>query len=558
MSIFDKQAIITPQSSTFDLSHDIKLSMNMGKLVPFFVEEVMPGDNWSIRTESLIRFMPLVTPVMHRFKVYQNFFFVPTRILSKNFDEWIFQNAGTEEVSLPTVELDTSVETTRPFVSIGTLADYMGLQPYIDSSDDYASEPVYVPEWGADPSLLPFAAYQKIYYEYFRDQNFIDEESNDPEYDYIRSKTYVPDGIHQITHPAVQGLLKLRTRAWKKDYFTSALPFPQKGDAVNIPMGFDNVGVFTAPDGTDTFTKTQLRVSLNGASPTTSNISTSTGQLLGNTVLSVDAANSGFMAKTSDLQPNDATINNLRTAFAVQRWLEKNAVGGTRYVEGLQKHFGVSPQDSRLQRPEYIGGSAAPVVISEVLSTALTQVEQDEEYITNPVGDMAGHAISTSGGKKHRYYAQEHGYIIGIVSVMPDALYWQGVRRMWFKKDQFDFAFPSFAHLGEQPVFNIELYASNPAASQYMNTFGYQSRYSEYKHGQNRVAGQFRHTLAFWHYGRLLKPGNDYPELNSDFIEFNNDKRIFAVTDEEEHEVIMHLNNITFVNRKLPKYGTPL
>jgi len=229
----------------------------------------------------------------------------------------------------------------------------------------------------------------------------------------------------------------------------------------------------------------------------------------------------------------------------LQEWLERNARGGTRYVESILSHFGVKSSDARLQRPEFIGSSKQNMIISEVLSTA----ENTEANV--PVGQMAGHGISVGGGNNFSYRCEEHGIIIGIMSVRPKTAYQQGIHKSFLRLDHLDYAFPTFANIGEQEVLVREVYAASPTPAE---IFGYVPRYADYKFLNSRVAGEFKTTLAYWHLGRIFS-GN--PRLNEDFIKCDPSTRIFAVTDPEEDHIFAHVFNNVSVNRKLPRFGIP-
>lgn len=491
-NLFNSIRVKRPKKSKFDLSHDKKLSLNMGDLVPIMVQECIPGDHYTIGCESLLRFQPLIAPVMHRFDVTMHYFFVPNRLVFEQFPQWI---SGNVDVVPPYFQYDSSSYNTYP------LLDYMGL-PLPGS---------VLPTINA----IPFAAYQMIYNEYYRDENLV------PEVDYNLAPGLVGANIVDI--------ITMRKRAWEKDYFTSALPWAQKGSPVDIPLLGDaevkrnssDVGqVGWANDAAgfgDTFAKNE-------------------------TSSSVDA--DLLYADLSAI--SGATINDLRTAYRVQEWLEKNARGGTRYNESIYAHFGVKSSDARLNRPEYITGIKSPVIISEVLNTT-------GEDGGLPQGNMAGHGVGVSSGKYGRYFCEEHGFIIGIMSVLPLPAYQQGIPRHYCERnDRFDYYWPEFAHLGEQPIKVKELYAQslNPEA-----IFGYTPRYAEYKYQPSTVHGDLRTSLDFWHAGRIF---DTEPALNKQFIEMVDDKRIFAVSDPSEDALIAHVLNKVSAIRPMPFYGTPM
>ena len=515
-NIFNSVQVSKPKKNVFDLTHDVKMSGKMGRLLPVLVQECVPGDSWQIGCDSLIRFAPLIAPVMHRIDVSVHYFFVPNRILWDNWEKFIV-DANTQLVA-PTIDalgLEPQYANPAQANTARILADYMGIPLPTNGNGT-----------GTNINALPFAAYQAIYNEYYRDQNLC------PPIDYKLQDGSLPswDKYREITN--------IRNRAWEHDYFTSSLPFAQKGAAVDIPLG-----------------------SINGDAEVYINNLVGPTTLTGSTVspvvqnqLSTVVGNNELFAHLDDLQVGATTINDLRRAFRLQEWLEKNARGGTRYIENILMHFGVKSSDARLQRPEYITGVKTPVVISEVLNTAGTFSGQTA---TSPVqGNMAGHGVAVTTGKYGNYFCEEHGYIIGIMSVMPKTAYQQGIPKTYLKNDPLDFFWPSFAHIGEQPVTQNELYAyTNNAA----NTFGYVPRYAEYKFCANRVAGDFRTTLDYWHLGRIF---NVDPTLSQSFIECAPEDvdRIFAVLDEPEGTDNLYcqvLHKIRAV-RPMPKFGTPM
>jgi hypothetical protein len=333
-----------------------------------------------------------------------------------------------------------------------------------------------------------------------------------------------------------QAIGAVKARAWQHDYFTSCLPWAQKGDAVTIPIGEvdityrSDVGgtVFRQLDGTAFTNQDSLGHSDAGGQPRQ-------GSTTG-TRYNID--NSSQLVGTAEA----ADINSLRRAFRLQEWLERNARGGTRYIESILAHFGVKSSDARLQRPEYLGGSKGKMVISEVLSTAET---------TLPVGNMAGHGISVSGGNEFRYNVEEHGWIIGLISVTPETAYQQGVHRSLLKLDRLDYFWPTFANIGEQEVKNAELYA---VGNQVGETFGYVPRYAEYKFLNSRVAGEMKTSLDYWHLGRKFSAK---PNLNGAFVQCDPTTRIFAVEDPSVDNIYGHIFNNIKAIRKMPKYGTP-
>ena len=495
-NLFNSIKLQRPKKNVFDLTHDVKLSAEMGNLTPILTMECVPGDKFDIGCESLIRFAPMIAPVMHRMDVTMHYFFVPNRLVWSNWEKFITDaNSG---LVMPNINVDdTRTAAQNKFL------DYMGVPP--------------CPAGGTlqEINALPFAAYQCIYNEYYRDQNLI------APVDYKLPDGAYPGGLYN-------NLLSLRKRAWEHDYFTAALPFAQKGQAVDIPLGEISGDVLIKTSGsTTTLTGAPSSITVAAGLPTP------------------PYAPNQLYAETDGLDLQPTTINDLRRAFRLQEWLEKNARGGTRYIENILTHFGVKSSDKRLQRPEYITGVKSPVVISEIVNTT-------GETAGLPQGNLAGHGISVSSGRSGSYYCEEHGYIIGIMSVMPKTAYQQGIPKTYLKNDTLDYFWPSFAHIGEQEVTNNEIYAYTPSAEQ---TFGYVPRYAEYKYMPSRVAGDFRTTLDYWHLGRKFAT---QPSLNSAFVNCDATKRIFAVDDPAGDSLYCHVLNKIKAVRPMPKFGTPM
>lgn len=551
-NIFNTIQVLRVASNFFDLSHDVKLSFELGRLTPICALDVIPGDRFQISYESMLRFSALIAPVMHKVKVTQHYFFVPNRILWSNWEDFITQQTDIEAPYIMPFYEPTDGQLT---IFQGSLADYFGIPLALVQSENVVTNPQI--------NALPFAAYWRIMAEYYYDQNLQATEIEQAKFwsdleDGNNSLRVAPGETLRFKDACFNN--KPERRAWQHDYFTGALPFAQKGDQVEMPIAdFNDVPVITDPLTVPAPARLGgLMQNLDGSiyDPATNSIlyaDGTSGRVTGNEdslPLYYDPAGSMY-AETSQLSASSASINNLRRAFRLQEWLERNARGGTRYVESIYSHFNEVSPDSRLQRPEYIGGAVQHMVISEVLSTA--QTIDGGGAVVNPVGQMAGHGISVGGSRLLKYHATEHGWIIGLISVQPDTAYQQGIPKKFSRPDVFDYLWPTFAHIGEQEVLSKEVYFSaEDSEEDNDSTFGYVPRYAEYRFENNRVAGEFRTTLDFWHMGRIFEAR---PLLNAEFIQSVPTTRIFAV--EEGDPIYAHVLLKIKVRRKLPKFGTP-
>jgi len=504
-----------PNKNKFDLSHEVKQTGNMGKLYPCFVQDVIPGDSLRVNTQQLIRLSPLLAPMMHNVDFKLDYFFVPYRLI---WDEWKdFITGGEDGDDLPSYpRMQVSSTNRTNYLQKGMLSDYLGVPP----AQNTLTGPTNGGAWNNtasqgserhDISVLPARAYQLIYHEYFRDQNVGTEYPQ-----------YTNSGL--ISSPTeLNNTWTIRNSNWEKDYFTSALPFLQRGGEVVLPLG--NV----LPD------------------PSKS------GDLqIGGGI---------FQAVTSSTSPVDITveaptINELRKATALQRWLELMARAGSRYREQIHAIFGERIPDYTVQVPQYLGGGKTAIMISEVLSTyAQTSSAASGASQDRPQGDMSGHALGLGDNIGFQQSFNEHGIVLGLCRVIPKSSYVQGLSRFWQKFDKFDHYFPQFANLGEQEVYAKEIYTRGSKTLD-NQIFGYQQRYAEYKYAQNRIAGDFRDTLAHWELSRRF---STTPLLNQSFIECDSDEvsRIFAIEDPNEDKIWMSLFHKVDALRPIPYFSNP-
>lgn len=528
MSIFDYVSIPKVKKSSFDLSFPNVLTCNMGTLVPFMCEEVLPNDKFRCSADVLVRLMPQLAPVMSQVDIQLDYWYVPNRIIFDDWTDFIYGGAdGTDNTVRPYVTL-TSDNTGR-----GSLADYLNYPSLATNQTIQAS-------------ALPFRAYDLIYNEWYRDENLID-----------------PLPISKAGGEDTTTSLTLQNRAWEKDYFTSSLPWPQRGPAVKLPLTGD-APVYTSDNSYTNFSHLSTDTVAFHFSTTTGGSSTfrNAGVVRdGGSSVPADAylrvpsksdnIDTNLYADMSEV--SSATVNDLRQAVQFQKWYERNARSGARNVEATAAHFGIRPPDARLQRPEFLGSSKAPIIFSEVLQTSSTDS-------TSPQANMAGHAFGAMGSKRAVRTFSEHGWLIGILSIIPRTLYCQGLPRKYSRQTRFDYFWREFMHLGEQPVLNKELYAgsTNPDG-----IFGYQGRFQEYRQNQGEIHGDFRPdpnnptsdtNLTYWHLGRVF---GSAPALNEDFINCSPSKRIFAVTDVNESSCLLEIANHITAWRPMSKRAEP-
>ena len=472
--------------SKFRTQHALKTTFDSGYLVPIFVDEVLPGDVHQGNVTIFARLWTLLFPIMDNVEISTFFFFVPNRLVWVNWEKFCGEQVNPADSIAYTIPQANSAVGGWAVSSIG---DYFGL-PTVGG---------YGGAVALSCNALPLRGYILIWQEWFRDENIQNSIVNFP----------LGDG------PDVAGTYTLLRRNKKHDYFTSALPWPLKG-GVEVPMPLAGTApvvktgslgpVFTKGAGPlPTFT---LQAASVGTPTATVQGGTSAAFVVGDVLT---WATTNLQADLSSA--TGATINALRLAITTQQFLERDARGGTRYTETLRSHFGVTPQDSRLQRPEYIGGGVSPVVVHSIPQTSATGLTGG----ATPIGSL-GAASVVNGQHRFSYHAQEHGYIIGVAHVGADLTYQQGLPKMWSRQTRYDFYWPAFANLGEQAILNKEIYAKGDANDNL--TFGYQERWAEYRHFPSRITGLFRSTSALtidpWH---LAQNFTVLPTLNATFIQ---------------------------------------
>ncbi len=468
------------------LSHYKLVTGEMGMLIPVGLMEALPGDTFQQSTSLLLRMSPLQAPVMHPVAVRVHHWFVPTRLVWDGFEDFI---TGGPDGTGTTDPYPTNIAAVTP--APGDLYDYLGV-------------PIGREQPIGALSNIPLRGYNKIYNEWYRDQDLVEEQPEDD--------------------------AKLVKVAWEKDYFTASRPWPQKGPQVTLPLGdkalvhgrsglVNDMGIFS--DTEAAFRKMDASAAflkVHGSAETEAN--------------SMYADLSGATG---------ADIIAVRQAFAIQRYQEARAQYGSRYTEYL-RYLGVRPQDARLQRPEFLGGGKQTVAFSEVLQTGIDPVDPISTY----VGTMRGHGIAAMRSNRYRYFCQEHGYIFTLLSVRPRTMYMDGLNRTWSRRTKEDYYQKELELIGQQEVFNREVYAKGDASD--ATVFGYNDRYSEYRHQYSKVAGEFQTILDYWHLGRKF---SDTPTLNQAFTDCDPSKRIFS--EQTQHAMWIMVSHSIQARRMLTK-----
>jgi len=529
---FSQAPSIQAPRSTFDRSHGHKFTMDAGWLVPFYWDDVLPGDTFNMQTTAFARLATPLFPLMDNVFIDTHFFFVPTRLIWENSRKFYGEQDNPTD----------SIDYTKPILDQANVLDSDGAATLTTDAGrravlyNYLGIPHSIGAPDVEICSLPFRAYSRIYNEWFRDQNLIDS---------IKSPT--DDGPDTWT---VDIDTRLMRRGKRHDYFTSALPWPQKGDAVEIPL----VPAPVAIDGTGTPTFAAAVASTGAVNMTGENAGTNLDWSLSPTTSGSQAMQWSDPQLEVDLSSTtSATINDLREAFQVQKLLERDARGGTRYSELVKNHFGVSFYDISY-RPEYLGGGSTPVNISPISQQGVTT-----DGTQLGVGDLS--AIGTATLRNHGFTKSfvEHGIVMGIMSVRADLTYQKGLRREFSKQTRYDDYWPSLAHLGEQEILNKEIYCDGSANDDLV--FGYQERYAEYRYKPSQISGLFQSdatgSLDSWH---LSQDFGSLPSLGQAFIE--EDGGTISVFDRaiqvpSEPHFIVDTYNKLICARPMPTYGVP-
>lgn len=526
--------------STFDRSASVKTSFNVGDIVPFFLEEVLPGDTFNVHSSKVVRMQTLLTPMMDNLYLDTYYFFVPNRLVWKHWKE--FNGENTESAWLPTTEYSIP-QITAPSGgwTVGTLADYFGLPTGVE---------------GISVSALPFRAYALIMNEWFRDQNLQDPlvvPVDDATVNGVNTGTFVSD-VAKGGKPYIA--------AKYHDYFTSCLPSPQKGPDVTLSVA--SQGNFPVASLNETIDVSLNKKNTQFRDLDNFNPSGTLGLSNSAAVQGLAVSAGGAFEGTRGVAPVNlwainsgnaivATINQLRMAFQIQKLYERDARGGSRYIEILKSHFGVTSPDARLQRPEYLGGNRIPINVNQVIQQSGTGAGAD-----TPQGTVVGMSQTTDSHADFIKSFTEHGYIVGVMVARYDHTYQQGIERHWSRKTRFDFYWPVFANIGEQAVKNKEIFAQGTKADD--EVFGYQEAWSDYRYKPNRVTGEMRsayaQSLDVWH---LADDYDQLPALSDSWIreDKNTVDRVLAVKSTVSNQLFADIYIKNRATRPMPMYSIP-
>lgn len=548
------------QRSTFDRSSGHKTTFNAGKLVPIYVDEVLPGDTFEMKTSAIIRGSTPIFPVMDNANLDIYFFFVPNRLVWDHWKEFNGENTTskweqTVEYSIPQMAAPSGNGTVVGWEK-GTLADYMGIPTLIGPGAPQADA-----QWTVNH--LPFRAYCLIWNEWFRDQNLQDPVLIDTGDSQTNGTHLIPetDPIVSQNQAALTGANLLPVNKYF-DYFTGALPEPQKGPDVLLPLGNTAPVITTNSDIKGITTSSPgLRFKSNTPINSQANLAVTpggygTGNLI-HTTANADLANGNMIPANlyADLgNATAATINELRLAFQLQRMYERDARGGTRYIEIIKSHFGVTSPDARLQRPEYLGGERIPINIDQVIQTSGTMEG------TTPQGNTGAYSLTGNQGSYFKHSFVEHGYVLGLACVRTEHTYQQGLEKIWNRKNRFDFYWPALANIGEQAILNKEIYLQSYEEAN-EQAFGYQEAWAEYRYKPSRVSSAFRSnittgSLDAWHYADYYE---ELPKLSAEWVQetYKNVDRTLAVQSTLEDQYIADFWFKCKCTRPMPIYSIP-